>query len=760
MKATGDDIKSKLIHVKGLVQGVGFRPFVYRIAYKCSLNGWVENRNDGVHIKVEGSGEKIDVFLTLLKITAPPASNIENIYLIDSETECFNKFEIKKSENTSDEVTEVSPDIAVCAECLEDMQTQPNRIDYPFINCTNCGPRFTIIKDLPYDREKTTMSPFVMCADCRKEYTDIIDRRFHAQPVACNVCGPQYELYYEKKAIKDFREILPLTASVIDNGKIVAIKGTGGFHLACDAANDEAVKRLRLLKHRENKPFAVMFASIEEIRRNAEVNETEEKILQSWRRPIVLLFQRKNTEIAPSVGIGLKTIGSFLPYMPVHYLLFEKLKTKAIVLTSGNISDEPIVIDNEEAKQKLTAISDALLVYNRDIYNRTDDSVITVVNGKESIIRRSRGFVPNPVHLDLNVEGIVAAGAELKNCFCIGKGNQAIMSQHIGDMKNIETYNFYIESLARFKKIFRVKPELFVGDLHPDYLSTKFVNKVAGKKMFVQHHHAHIASCMAEHKLDEKVIGVSFDGTGYGTDGNIWGGEFLICDLSEFQRYAHFKYIPAPGGDKVTDEPWRMAVSYLYNIYGMDFLNLKLSFLKSIPRAKLDLLLIALDKKINCPLTSSAGRLFDAVSALNNICCYAGFEAEGPMRLESIIAKNNQEKYPFDIGNCISFKKTFQGILDDINHKTDISIISAKFHNTIIFIILEVVLKIRNETGLNKVALSGGTFQNRYLLENTEKVLEENKFEIFTHSKVPANDGGIALGQLAVAAKRRSMNCL
>jgi len=743
-----------------LVQGVGFRPFVYRIATSLNLCGNVENRSDGVFVNIEGEQKSIDEFLCLLEKNAPVASKIESVHVTETTLSDFAKFEIIKSKNTSDEITEVSPDIAVCDDCLADLNTQDHRIDYPFINCTNCGPRFTIIRDLPYDRDKTTMKDFAMCEKCHEEYTDVHDRRFHAQPVACNNCGPEYELFYNNKSFNSFNEILATAATIIDSGKVLAVKGLGGFHLACDALNDDAVQRLRTLKHRESKPLAVMMKGIFSAKSFAIVSEEEEKSLLSWRRPIVLLKEISERKIPSSVSNGLGTIGILLPYMPFHHLLFSKLKTEAIVLTSGNISDEPIIIDNKVAEKNLNGISDALLIYNRDIYNRTDDSIIFIANKKERIIRRSRGYVPNPVRLDLDVKGIFAAGAELKNTFCIGNGTQAILSQHIGDLKNLETFEFYKETVAQFKKLFRVNPMLAVGDLHPDYLSTRFVNEMSIPKIFVQHHHAHIASCMAEHKLDKKVIGISFDGTGYGNDGNIWGGEFFVCDLNDYERISHFEYIPIPGGDRVSDEPWRMAVSYLYKVYGLDFFKLDLPFLKNISSEKIKLLIHAIDKKINSPLTSSAGRLFDAVAALSEICSVNGFEAEAPMRLESAINKNCSEKYSYEINQTVCFELTIKGIVNDILNSVESSVIAAKFHNAIISVILDIVKTAREKYSLNKVVLSGGVFQNRYLLEGAENILTENKFEVFTHTKVPSNDGGIALGQLAIAAKRRSLgNC-
>ncbi len=749
-------IIAKKIKITGLVQGVGFRPFIYKHALKYSLHGWVENRNDGVFIVIEGPDENINQFLYTLRDSAPLASSISSIHTEDSEPENFSSFFIKKSESVSQDVTEISPDIAVCDDCLHDIKTQKNRIDYPFTNCTNCGPRFTIIKDLPYDRQKTTMEPFKMCDKCEKEYTNIMDRRFHAQPVACSDCGPEYQLILKDRKIDNFSQIINITRQLIDDGKIVSIKGLGGFFMACDALNDEAVKNMRIAKDREMKPFAVMVPDIEAAKRYAFLNESEEIALKSWRRPIVLLKTKLN--LAPGVCSGFDRTGIMLPYMPVHYMLFENLKTDAIVLTSGNVSDEPIIISNEEAEEKLLPLSDALLTYNRDIYNRADDSVEININGTERLIRRSRGYTPNPVELQINVEGIFAAGAELVNCFCIGKKNQAILSQHIGDIKNYKTYEFYTESIDRFKKLFRLNTDLIVHDLHPEYFSTKYALETGIESVAVQHHHAHIASCMAEHGLDEKVIGIAMDGTGLGTDNKIWGGEFFVNDLNDFERFSHFDYIPLPGGDKVTEEPWRTAVSYLYKIFGNQFREFDLAFLKSIPENKLEIIITAIDKNINCPESSSAGRLFDAVSAITNICPVSNFHAEAPMRLEAAIAENITEKYDIGIDKTISFDNTFRGIVADLQNGTAVSEISAKFHNTVIYCIFAVAERIRAQKNINKVVLSGGSFQNAYVLGKVEILLEQNGFEVFSHKKTPANDAGIALGQLAIAAKRRQLN--
>lgn len=751
-------MESYKIYIKGLIQGVGFRPFIYRKAHNCYINGWVKNTTESVIIHAEGTIKNIDTFIKSIKIEAPKAANISEIEIKKEKFIDYKDFKILQSEDISDSITEISPDIAVCNNCLEDLKKQKNRINYPFINCTNCGPRFSIIKDMPYDRDKTTMDVFDMCKKCKNEYLNIHDRRFHAQPVACLNCGPKYELLINKKIIKDFNKIVLEIVGLILQGKIIAIKGLGGFHFACDAINDIAVKRLRNLKLREGKPFAVMFKDIYALKEYCIINENEETVINSWRKPILIAQAKK--WLAYDVSIGFNTIGAMLPYLPFHYLLFEHLQIPAIVLTSGNISDEPILIDNELAKQKLNTIYDAILTYNREIYNRVDDSVCHVINNSERIMRRSRGYTPVPVKMDMNVNGILAVGAELVNCFCFGKENQAILSQHIGDLKNYETYEFFSQTIGQFKKLFRIEPEIIVCDMHPDYLSTGYAKESGLPFIEVQHHHAHIASCMAENRIDEKVIGVSFDGTGLGTDGHIWGGEFFICDLNNFKRYTHFEYIPLPGGDAATKEPWRIGLSYLYKVFGNELFKLNIPFVRDLDEEKSKIIIQAIDHNINCPLCSSAGRLFDAVAAILNICSISKFHAEAPMRLESLINPKNYSEYIYNINNTINYYFVIKGIVQDIMQGNNIGDIAAKFHNTIISIIFATVKRMFEETGIKKVALSGGTFQNKYISERIENKLLNNGYELLIQKSVPVNDGGIALGQLAIAAKRREMRCV
>jgi hydrogenase maturation protein HypF len=756
---------ARSVHIKGLVQGVGFRPFVYRLASRHNLTGWVENGNDGVRIHAEGSVADLNGFITCLSLEAPDASQILEIIVSDSERENENSFRIRKSADYSDEVTEISPDISVCDQCLEDMHSQAHRIEYSFINCTNCGPRFSIIKGLPYDRANTSMQPFEMCPECGAEYSDVNNRRFHAQPIACNHCGPRYELVEKSQTLTGMLPILERLVSLIKSGKIIAIKGIGGFHLACDATNEEAVSMLRSRKNREGKPFAVMFKDIFTLRKYAEINSKEKSALLSWRRPIVIVKNQTINSLAPSVSNGFGTSGVMLPYMPLHYLLFEKLDVPAIVLTSGNLSDEPVIIGNPEALDRLKYVADAFLLYNRDIWNRTDDSVMMFTGPNIRMIRRSRGFAPSPVNMKMNVDGIFAAGAELVNCFCLGKDQKAIMSQHIGDVKNLETLVFYSETLERYQELFRIKPTVVVCDLHPDYLSTRFAHDFAKRKGIkhveaVQHHHAHIAACMAEHGVDETVIGVSLDGVGYGADGNIWGFEFMICDLAGFKRELHLEYVPQPGGDKANHEPWRMALAYLHQYVSEDINSLDLEFLKDLEPDKITMICTAIKNRINCPLTSSAGRLFDAVAAMVGICNYTSFHAEAPMRLENIMDSSETGRYGFNTGSTIDPGQMIRSIVTELAEKVPASVIATKFHRTIVEIIIDGISKISQATTLKKVVLSGGTFQNKFILEECENRLKEMSFQVYTHHDFPSNDGGIALGQLVIAARRRDAGIL
>jgi len=744
--------------IRGLVQGVGFRPLICRLAVKHGLYGEVDNRTNGVSVIVQGDLKTVDRFSNDILENAPPASQIKSIEVNGRLLEGYDRFSISESKVIDDQITEISPDIAVCPDCLNDMMTDPDRIDYAFTNCTNCGPRFTIIEELPYDRFNTSMKDFRMCEKCSSEYSDILDRRFHAQPVACNNCGPVYLFTGSDGSLNKIDEILRAIVLQVESGKTVAIKGLGGYHLMCDPFNNNAVKELRRRKQRDQKPFAVMFRDISSLREYCFTDDEEERELLSWRRPVLILRQKKI--LSEAVSSGLNTTGAMLPYLPIHYLLFRRLGIPAVILTSGNVSDEPVIIDDVQAGKKLSSVADAFVSHNREIINRNDDSVVRIINKKVSLNRRSRGYVPRPVDLGNNVNGILAFGAEQKNSFCLGIYKQAVMSQYIGDLKNLPAYDFFREALDRFFRLFRFRPEKLTCDMHPDYFSTHYADEL-GKELDlpvikVQHHHAHIASCMAEHGIDDKVIGICLDGTGYGPDGNIWGGEFLTVDPEMFSRFTHFDYVPMPGGDKAVEEPWRMALSYLYKYFGDSIDFSKNNLLCNVDRDAIALAKSMILKNINSPLTSGAGRLFDAVSALTGLCTRSGFDSEAPMCLESAINCQTDLCYRYKIGKTIRFDEMFAEMIDD-TVKVDRSLIAAKFHNTLSKLILEVSEIMREETSVNRVVLSGGVFQNKYLLERSVGLLSRNRFRVYTNHQVPANDGGISLGQLFVTSNLKEL---
>ena len=747
------------IHITGLVQGVGFRPFVYRIALRCSLKGEVENRNDGVFITVSGSRENIENFIVLLRNEAPAASRIDTLETSVSDPMKFEGFTILKSGNVSDEVTGVSPDIAVCPDCLDDLKNQPHRLDYPFINCTNCGPRFTIIRELPYDREMTTMAPFEMCDKCRKEYEDVGDRRFHAQPVACNDCGPVYTMNLGEDIVSDIKLIIKEICRVIETGGIVALKGMGGYHLICDATDQASVQSLRDRKGREGKPFAVMCQSLEEANKIAVIDSEGSDLLQSWQRPIVLLESKG--KLVPGVSGGLNSVGIVLPYMPVHYMIFGSTNKKVLVFTSANISDEPVIIDDKIAREKLSGIADIIVTYNREIYNRADDSVSSIMAGKSIVMRRSRGYAPGSVRTGLSVEGIFGAGAELVNTFAVGKGEEIILSQYIGDLKNEATLSFYRQSFGLFSKLYRFKPTVAVRDMHPDYLSSRFADRMGeelGIELIkVQHHHAHIAACMAENMVDEEVIGLSLDGVGLGDDGNIWGGEIMVATLGAYDRVCHFDYVPVVGADRVSGEPWRSALGYLIK-YCDDIDRIySISEKMGLDRRRTDIYRDGIRSGLNCHHFSSAGRLFDAVAAITGVNTRSVYHAEAPMRLESAAEPGVSGAYDFySERGLISFGPAIMEIVSDVLNGVQTGMIAARFHNTVINALLETVTEVSQERGLKTVVLSGGTFQNRYITERLYRALSVYGYRVLMHHSVPPNDGGISAGQVVVAAAIRN----
>jgi len=756
------DINTYKFEISGLVQGVGFRPFIYKLAHEHSLSGWVENRNDGVVIVINGTKKGIELFKEAILDRAPPASDVESVNII---SECYIQLEgftIRESEDISEKVTEISPDIAVCPDCLSDMKSQLHRINYPFVNCTHCGPRFSIIRDLPYDRSNTTMDVFSMCPQCKAEYENVEDRRFHAQPVACNRCGPFYMLDEQGEETQLLDELLIRVSTGISKGHLYALKGMGGFHLMCDAFNETAVSRLRSVKERDGKPFALMFRSLSDAKEYVEINEEEERLLLSWRRPIVLLKRR--IPITAGIADGLSTLGIMLPYMPFHYLLLDALDTPGIILTSGNFSDEPILISNRETVRQFGDKVDGVISFNREIFNRNDDSVGMVIDNIPQILRRSRGYAPAPIRTHMNTEGIFAAGAELVNSFAIGKGNHVFMSQYVGDLKNFETFQFYQEIYDRYCRMFRFTPQLLVHDHHPDYFSTRFAKdlsiELGGIPLLpVQHHHAHIASVMLNHRLDGEVIGLSFDGLGLGKDRSLLGAEAMIAGYTDFQRLYHFEHLPLPGGDKANNEPWRMAVSYLYHCFGSEFQELSLPLLEDIEGGDIEIIKNLIDKSLNTPLISSTGRLFDAVAAILGINYRATYQAEAPMKLEAIADISEKSIYPIEInGDQVQFQAMIKSIVKDKSTGISNKKISGKFHNSMARLVLDLAIRIRKESELNRVVLSGGSFQNRILTGKLVALLSEEGFEIYLPDKVPVNDQGIALGQLAVgAATKRTL---
>jgi len=780
------------ILVKGIVQGVGFRPFVYSLAKSLNLKGFVMNSSEGVVIDIEGDNSP--AFIERLSKEAPPLSQIMGVDITPVPFYGYHDFQIIKSRDKGS-FTLISSDVSICEDCFRELLNKNDRrYLYPFINCTNCGPRYTITKSIPYDRPNTTMSVFKMCPDCEKEYHNPEDRRFHAQPNACPVCGPQVKLIVKNETLKKGNPPSPPlvkggkggfsdkkenpieeTIKLLQEGLIVAIKGLGGFHIACDASNEEAVNRLRLKKRTSNKPFALMAPDVETIRKFCEASKEEESLLISNKRPIVLLKKLQNY-LPGAIAPNNPCTGFMLPYTPLHYLLFYYPVTSlvprpsslvsnfdALIMTSGNISEEPIVIDNEEAVSRLSGIADAFLIHNRDIFMRVDDSVVRLMSNNPSVsfIRRSRGYVPDPIPLHEDGPDVLGCGADIKNTFTLIKGRFAIPSQHIGDMENYETLKFFEESLKNLKDVYRVKPEVLAYDLHPEYLSTQWALKQEGiKKIGIQHHHAHIASVMAEKGIKKKVIGVSFDGTGYGTDGNLWGGEFLIADITGFKRAGHFKYVPLPGGETSVKEPWRTAVSYIKDIAGDETISYlkSIGFIEKYGNDRIKDILMIIDKKEFSPLSSGAGRLFDAVSAILGVCDKNTFEGEAAIALESITIPDLVDDYPIDIKFRetmeIDFSQTILKIVGDLVNGEDKGIISTKFHNTLVNAISRVVQKLSSLYTIDDVVLCGGVFQNIYLLDRTIVKLKSMDMKVNIHEKVPCNDAGISLGQAYIIREK------
>lgn len=751
-----------IISVKGVVQGVGFRPFVYQLAVKHGFKGWVLNASGSVQIEAEGAGEQLKAFTAELKENHPPQAVITDIKITQGEPKDYSDFHIMKSIAVEGDYQLISPDIATCADCVKEIKdSSDRRFRYPFTNCTNCGPRFTIIEDIPYDRPLTTMKHFKMCEACQAEYDNPLDRRFHAQPNACPVCGPKLLLADSSGKEIPSDDVIKEASALLKEGAIIAIKGLGGFLLACNACDSEAVKLLRERKKRPSKPFAVMLASLDKVKEHCSISEKEAELLSSPKSPIVLLNWKEESSITREVAPGLKHLGVMLPYTPLHHILLDDVQIP-LIMTSGNLSEEPIARDNDEALERLKGIADYFILHNRDIYSTYDDSVAVMEKGTEILTRRARGYAPYPIRLPFGTKQVLACGAEEKNTFCLTRDNNAFISQHIGDMENLETLNHYEETVALYEKMFRVKPSVIACDMHPDYMASKWGRKRASDEGLrleeIQHHHAHIASCMAENGVKGKVIGVAFDGTGYGTDGKIWGGEFFVIDYVKCERKAHFEYLPLPGGDASVKKPYRTAVSYLYYLLGKEVLTNGLPPLDSLDNTELELIFKQIDKNLNTPYTSSCGRLFDAASSIAGVCQSVNYHAQAAIEFEEAsFGIETDEAYPFSVSreegaSVIKLKEMFEDLVKDALDGVSKGEISAKFHNTMANMILSLVEDLRIEAGLNTVALSGGVFQNRRLLGQTITRLEEAGFKVLYHKKVPCNDGGISLGQAVIAS--------
>ena len=743
------------VRVEGIVQGVGFRPFVYSLATGLGLRGFVGNDTDGVFAEVEGPATAVQTFLRGLERDAPPLARIERVTTTPMTAAGARTFEIVASEQAGPRRTLISADTATCADCLRELADPADRrFGYPFINCTNCGPRFTIIRDVPYDRPFTTMAPFAMCELCAAEYHNPADRRFHAQPTCCPACGPRLTLVDPNGSIaqltrsSDVNHVIdPIggAAAVLREGGVLAVKGLGGYHLAVDATNERAAAALRARKHREDKPFAVLVADLITARQVGEVDDDAAELLTGPARPIVLLPSKGN--VASQVAPGNRQIGIMLPYTPLHHLLIGAVHNP-IVLTSGNLSDEPIAYRDEDARARLNHVADAFLIHDRAIHIRTDDSVARVFGGRPMLQRRSRGYVPEPITVPTTFKRpVLAVGAELKNTFCLAKGRHAFVSHHIGDLENAETLRSFTAGIEHFRRLFDIEPEVVAHDLHPEYLSTKYALDLDGIELKpVQHHHAHIASCLADNGEAGPVIGVAFDGTGYGTDGTIWGGEFLIADLATSERAGHLRPVPMPGGAAAIRQPWRMAAAYL------DTDDL------AVARRNDKHWAIVRDmarKHINSPLTSSAGRLFDAVAALLGVRDTISYEGQAAIELEQLAAPGERGWYRAGLEQhgvfCITGSDLVRAAAEQTRAGVPREVVAARFHNSVAVAIEAGCKLARDRTGLGTVALSGGVFQNWLLLHETVRLLQTAGFRVLTHARVPCNDGGISLGQAAVA---------
>jgi hydrogenase maturation protein HypF len=752
------------IRVQGIVQGVGFRPFVYGLAQRHGLAGWVRNTSAGVEILVEGPEAALGAFLDQLESRAPPLAQVEKVQSRRQAAQGLDAFRILTSQAQEEAFQPVSPDVSVCDDCLRELyDPQDRRYRYPFINCTQCGPRYTIIRDVPYDRPLTTMASFEMCSACAAEYHDPADRRFHAQPIACPACGPQLRLEVDGVELARGEEALQAARRMLREGKILAIKGLGGYHLACDATNSAAVRRLRQRKGRPDKPLAVMMPDLDSVSQHCRLQESAEHLLTSRERPIVLLDRLAGSSVAPEVAPGQSSLGVMLPYTPLHVLLLEKEPDfpPALVMTSGNLSQEPIIYQEDLARQRLGPLVEAILSHDRPIHARCDDSVARAARGRIYPLRRARGYAPAPLSLPQGLSGAwLGTGAELKNTFCLTRQGLAFLSPHIGDLSDYETLRAYEAAIAHYEALFRLEPQGIACDLHPDYLATTYARQRAERQglplVAVQHHHAHIAALMADQGLspDSQVLGVAFDGTGYGEDGTIWGGEFLLAAYASYTREAHLKPVPMPGGDLAIRQPWRMALAWLWAC-GLPWQE-DLPPVAQAGARERHLVAQQIERGINAPLTSSMGRLFDAVAALIGVRQRVTYEAQAAMELEALADADERGAYPFDFaGGIVDPGPALAAALEDLRGGVDRGTISARFHHSVARMVVRVCQALRDARGIERVALSGGVWQNMLLLRQTVKALEQAGFRVLLHQRVPANDGGLALGQVAVAIARQ-----
>jgi hydrogenase maturation protein HypF len=742
------------IHIQGAVQGVGFRPLIWRLATNLHLTGWVRNTSNGLFIEAEGERRKLDQFLSLIPDEKPSIARIHSLKYVELDPAGYADFKIEKSGERSETTAWMLPDIATCPTCLSEIFDPKNRrYLYPFTNCTHCGPRFSIIESLPYDRFNTTMKAFQMCPECEAEYTDPHNRRFHAQPNACPTCGPHIELWDGRgNTVCSFEDAIERTIRFIQEGLIIAIKGLGGFHLVVDATHDDAVKRLRLKKARDEKPFAIMAPDEKCVEKIVHLSEQERRLLKSPESPIILLAKKENaSNLSAFVAPNNPMLGVMLPYTPLHHILLKKLN-RPIVATSGNLADETICTDNTNALSRLGHIADYFLVHNRPIAHHVDDSIVRIMADRPVVLRRARGYAPLPIMLKKNVEPSIAVGGHLKNTIAVAKENYVFISQHIGDLETENSITTLQHTLADFQTIYNITPKIIIHDKHPDYVSTHYAQSLHGEKSAVQHHLAHVFSCMADNELEPPVLGVAWDGTGYGDDGTIWGGEFFHIEKDKHQRVGHFRTFPLPGGNQAIKRPYRSAIGLLHemNNAGLQKYQL-LPLFHHCDHAELKTLTGMLEKKINSPRTSSAGRLFDAVASILDIQHMNHFEGQAPMRLEFAAwqAEPTDDFLPFDLLNengklVYNWQPTIEAILY-ARHSTPVPVHAARFHNTLVQVILAVAQKI----GQQKIVLSGGTFQNKYLVEKTIEVLTREGFRVYAHQQVPPNDGGIALGQIA-----------